>query len=859
MAKRKLFLIDGHALCYRCFFAIKALATSKGQPTNAVYGCVRIIRNILQKHRPDYMAVCFDSKEKTRRQEKFAEYKIHRPPMPDDLRSQIPVIKDIIQAFRIPVFEFAGFEADDIIATITLKCMKKDLEVVIVSDDKDMYQLAANHVKFFGSKDADILDAEAIRGKLGFDPKRIIDFIGLAGDASDNIPGVTGIGKVNAAQLINEFGDLEKILKHVTKLERPTVKEKLIVEQQEKARLSKDLAVLDADVPIQYDLEQLKVQPPDSNRLFEIFQELEFRKFAEEFGSQEKKQGVSVRDVESIKDAKGLVATIEGKGEFAFTTDRSEEEGLFEGQSIFVAADDKNVYHVKKDAIKALKMVFENSNIRKVTYDIKDKLKALSKKGITIKGKASDVMLAGYLLGTSQAFFELNNMAWHYLKYSVPEGPKLAGQAQIIERLYPILMKELKEKSLLPLFENIEMPLAFVLYKVEENGVNLDLTLLKKLSKDCAAKVDELTATLYAMAGEEFNLNSPKQLSHILFEKLKLPVIKKTKTGLSTDESVLTILAKDHAFPSLILEYRQLTKLKSTYIDAMPKLIDPKSGRLHAQFNQAGTETGRLSSSQPNLQNIPIRTELGKQIRRAIIPSQKDLVMIAADYSQIELRILAHLSGDKNLINAFQKDEDIHNFTASLIFEVDAKNVTPQMRNSAKRVNFGIIYGMSAFGLANDLNVPQSEAQEFIDRYFMRYPNVKKFMNEEIKKCEKQGYVLTILNRRRYIPEINSQNGAMKQFAQRQAINTPVQGSAADLIKLAMINIQKELDKRGLNAKMISSVHDELVFESPKGEVPEMAELIRYQMEHAVKLDVPVKIIVKVGKNWLDMEEYKQK
>ncbi|MCK5179502.1 MAG: DNA polymerase I, partial [Candidatus Omnitrophica bacterium] len=381
-----------------------------------------------------------------------------------------------------------------------------------------------------------------------------------------------------------------------------------------------------------------------------------------------------------------------------------------------------------------------------------------------------DVMLAGYLLGPSQSFFGLNSLSWNYLKCAISEESKAAHEAQVLKRLYPLLDGELKDKSLSQLFENIEMPLAYVLYKIEEHGVNLDRALLKRLSKDCAAKIDDLTATLYTMAGEEFNLNSPKQLSHILFEKLKLPVIKKTKTGFSTNESVLTILSNEHAFPSVVLEYRQLAKLKSTYIDALPKLIGERTGRLHAQFNQTGTETGRLSSSQPNLQNIPIRTELGRQIRKAIIPSSKDLTMIAADYSQIELRILAHLSGDKNLIKAFKQGEDIHDFTASLIFEVDEKDVTSQMRNSAKRVNFGIIYGMSAFGLANDLKVPQAEAQEFISRYFARYPAVKKFMDGEIKKCEKQGYVLTLLNRRRYIPEINSKNGAMKQFAQRQAI-----------------------------------------------------------------------------------------
>ncbi len=857
MAKHKLFLIDGHALCYRCFFAIRELATSKGQPTNAVFGFIRVLRSILEKYQPDYMAVCFDSKEKTRRQEKFAEYKIHRPPMPDDLRSQIPVIKDVIQAFNVPIFERGGFEADDIIATITTKLANKDLDVVIVSDDKDMYQLAGKSVKFFGSKTQMILDSEAIKEKLGFDPKHMVDFIGLAGDSADNIPGVKGIGKVNAAQLINELGALEKILKHFEKSEKPTAKEKLIIEQQEEARFSKELAILDTAVPLEYDLEKLKVQAPDNNSLFEMFQDLEFRKLAEEFDSREASGTVDVCSIESAKDVKSLVKKIQDAGEFAFTVEDNDDGGLFSGQVIFIAVDEKDIYAVNNDAIDALKPVFENENILKVTYDIKEGFKLLSKKNIGIGGKAFDVMLAGYLLGPSQSFFGLNSLAWNYLKCAISEESKTAHEAQVLKRLYPLLAGELKGKSLSQLFEDIEMPLAHVLYKIEEQGVNLDRALLKRLSKDCAAKIDDLTATLYTMAGEEFNLNSPKQLSHILFEKLKLPVIKKTKTGFSTNESVLTILSNEHAFPSVILEYRQLAKMKSTYIDALPKLINERTGRLHAQFNQTGTETGRLSSSQPNLQNIPIRTELGRQIRKAIIPSSKDLIMIAADYSQIELRILAHLSGDKNLIKAFAQGEDIHDFTASLIFEVDEKDVTSQMRTSAKRVNFGIVYGMSAFGLANDLKVPQAEAQEFINRYFARYPAVKKFMDGEIKKCEKQGYVLTLLNRRRYIPEINSKNGAMKQFAQRQAINTPVQGSAADMMKVAMINIQKELEERKLSTKMISTVHDELVFETTKSEEAAIVDLVRYQMEHAVELTVPVIVSVKAGKNWLDMKEYK--
>jgi DNA polymerase-1 len=533
--------------------------------------------------------------------------------------------------------------------------------------------------------------------------------------------------------------------------------------------------------------------------------------------------------------------------------ERSEEFSW--NRAVYIALKDGRGFILDAKHIALLKPVLENSGILKVTYNIKEQYKALSEYKIDVQGDVFDVMLAGYLLGAYAAADSIGNLAWQYLKRSIDEEAPEAAQVQSVSELCPILLKELESKSMLSLYRDIELPLARVLAVIEQNGINLDLPLLTKLSKECAEKIDELTAALYEMAGEEFNLNSPKQLSQILFDKLQLPVMKRTKTGNSTDESVLMALAGSHEFPSLILQYRQLAKLKSTYIDALPKMADPKTHRIHAQFNQTGTETGRLSSSQPNLQNIPIRTELGRQIRKAFIPGDKNSVILAADYSQIELRVLAHLSGDENLIQAFQRGEDIHTYTASLIFEVDERDVTPEMRNSAKRVNFGIIYGISDFGLSNDLKVSRAEAQAFIDRYFSRYPAVKVLMDREIKECEKNGYIVTLLKRRRYLPEIHSKNGAMKQFAQRQAINTPVQGSAADMLKIAMVRIQSDIERRGLKTKMISTVHDELVFEMPPSEKQEMVGLIRQHMEHAVELKVPVKVSVKVGQNWLDMEE----
>ena len=631
-------------------------------------------------------------------------------------------------------------------------------------------------------------------------------------------------------------------------------KDKVLFDQRQEAVFSKELATLDHKVPLTCDLEIIKVQEPDSQNLFKIFQDLEFWKLAEEFSAKQAAKTAKICELKTKTDIASVIKRILKRGRVSFMQEVGEGDGLFGERSFFLSLGEEKVFSCRESNISLLKEVFEHEDVIKVTYNFKEILKGSSGHSIMFRGQVFDVMLAGYLLGPMQSFYSLNNLSWTYLKESIAEDLGCAAQVDAVDRLYSPLGEDLEKKSLTALLWDVELPLTYVLFEMESNGVSLDEKLLKKLSNECTQKIDELTATLYSMAEEEFNLNSPKQLSHVLFEKLKLPVIKRTKTGFSTNEAVLTALAEQHAFPALILEYRQLAKLKSTYIDALPKLIDSKTGRIHAQFHQTGTETGRLSSSRPNLQNIPIRTALGRQIRKAFITAASDLVLIAADYSQIELRILAHLSKDKELLKAFKQGEDIHTFTASLIFDAQESNVTKQMRDRAKRVNFGIIYGISAFGLSNDLKVTQGEAQDFIDRYFARYPSVKKFMDDEIRRCEEMGYVKTILNRRRYIPEIKSQNNGVRQFAQRQAINTPVQGAAADLIKLAMINIQEEIKAKKLKSKMISTVHDELIFEVPSSEKSIMIDLIRYQMEHAVELAVPVEVSVKVGKNWLEME-----
>lgn len=837
-------MIDAHALCYRSFFAIKDLSTSKGQQTNAVYGFVNTLRKILREYQPQYMAVCFDSPGKTHRQEKFNAYKIQRPVMPRDLIDQMPVIKEVVAAYNLALFESPGFEADDIIATIARAAAKKDIEAVIVSDDKDMYQLADENMTFFSSRKDALWGYKELTEHLGFDPRRMTDFIALAGDNSDNIPGVKGIGEVTARQLINDHGSLEDIFRHLDKIKSLKVREKL-EQNKEQAVLSKELAVLETGVPLDLHLERLKVGEPQQNRLLELFQELEFHRFAKELNHAGQTEEIppDIQPLANKGTIQEWITRIRAAGRFAVLADSA-------AHRLILSSGAQEHCAIQLEQLADWKEIFQDKDIEKVTYDLKETVKLLKAQDVALEGKIFDVFLAAYLAGSSQT--QLNFM----------EQP-LARRATLLWDMYPVLAREVKEKSLEKLLNEIEIPLAFVLADMETCGVKLDIELLHGLSKECERKIENLTEQIYRLSGKEFNLNSPKQLSQVLFEDLKLPTVKKTKTGFSTDEGVLTILAPKHEVPVLILEYRQLAKLKSTYIDALPALVNPKTGRVHALFHQTGTETGRLSSSQPNLQNIPIRTELGREIRKAFIPLRAGHVIVAADYSQIELRILAHITQDPGLMKAFQENQDIHSYTASLIFEVAEKDVTPDMRDTAKRVNFGIIYGMSAFGLAKDLGISQADAQEFIDKYFSRYPKVKNFMDNAIRQCEEKGFVTTLLNRRRYIPGINSPNESMKQFAQRQAINTPVQGSAADLMKLAMIGIHREIKGRKLSSQILITVHDELVLDVPNKEKDEIVELLRERMEHPfvlpeatqMELSVPIKVSIKTGANWLETKE----
>jgi len=886
---KKLFLIDGNSFCYRAFYAIANLSASNGQPTNAVYGFVIMLNKIIKDQKPDYIVASFDRKEPTFRHKKFDGYKIHRKPMPDELVSQLPIIKSVLEAYRVPVFELAGFEADDILATIVKKCRQRDdLEIYIATGDKDALALVDSRTFVYSPNNFNgdfIYDQQAVKEKFGVLPCQMVELMALMGDASDNIPGVPSIGPKTASSLITEFSSVENLLNNIDMVKRESTRE-LLKKNTELLNLSRELAQLDADVPIDFAVEDLKIKNPDQNKLYLLFKELEFKKLLKGLAPDTAVQeDVNYILVDTDEKFDKLLKSIAGLTEFALdfeTTGTDPMQAVPVGVSFCYKPKEAYYVPVKKiDGIfKKLKPILENEKIGKVGQNIKYEILILKNQGIELKGVIFDTMVASYLLNPSKSNHNLEDIAFEYLDYRMnPVIEDLLGKGKsaitmdqvdvdkvcryccqdsdITMRLKNVLSVQLQEKGLYELFFNIELPLVYVLAQIEYAGVRIDTGYLAKMSTRLKKDLDNLTARIYEIAGGEFNINSPKQLSAILFDKLKLRVVKKTKTGVSTDESVLQVLAAEHALPDAILQYRQLFKLKSTYVDALPELVNKKTDRLHASFNQTVTATGRLSSSEPNLQNIPVKTDIGRQIRGAFISKGKQNRILSADYSQVELRILAHISGDSDMIEAFKSRRDIHTHTASLIYNVKEEDVDSKMRSSAKTVNFGIIYGMSPYGLSKDLRISVEEATIFIDAYFARYPKVKAYMQDSIEAARSKGFVTTLMDRRRWIPEINSLNVNIRQFAERTAINTPIQGSAADLIKIAMININSQLRKKNMKTSMILQVHDELVFDVPEEETKEATALIRDLMEHAIELKVPVEASLKIGENWLDMREIK--
>jgi DNA polymerase I len=883
-SKNNFYIIDGNSYIYRAFYAIRNLSTSNGMPTNAIFGFATMLLKVIKDKAPDLLAIVFDPKGPTRRHGEYKEYKAHRPPMPRDLIPQIPYIHKLVEAFRIPVFVVEGQEADDVIATLARNAESRGIDITIVTGDKDLLQLVGPRIKIYDTLKEKVYEPADVEERFSVPPDRVVEIMGLMGDASDNIPGVPGIGEKTAQVLIKQYKTIANLLAHAHEITKPKLKQSLI-EYADLARLSRELAILHTDVPMEINYDDLKLKSPDGPALLSILKELEFTALLKHV-IQEPEQDVDYRTVLDEKDFQDLVSALSSAEEFCFDTETTSLDPMqAELVGISFAVRPHQAYYLPlghsylgapkqislDHALGVLKPVMGDPAIRKIGQNIKYDLLVLGHYGVQVKGVSFDTMIASYLLNPGKASHGMDALAVEYLNHKtityadvtgtgkkqigfaevdVQTATRYSGEdADITLRLKQMLAPLLQEQNLEKLFLDMEMPLMEVLVDMERVGVKINADFLKLMSKKLGIAMAGIERTIYELAGMEFNINSPKQLADILFVKLRLTPTKKTKTGFSTNVDVLEELAPHHPLPAEILKFRTLAKLKSTYIDALPLMINPKTGRLHTSLNQAVTATGRLSSSEPNLQNIPIRTELGREIRRAFIAEQ-GASLLSADYSQIELRILAHMSDDPALIRTFQNDEDVHTRTASEIFGLSPEEVTPEMRRKAKAVNFGIIYGISAFGLAQDIGVSNAEAKRYIDDYFAQYPNVREFIDRTIRDAKANGFVSTLFNRRRFIPELASATVAVRNFGERMAINTPIQGTAADLIKLAMINVQKRLTRDNLESKMILQVHDELVFEVPDREIEPMKKLVKEEMEGVLTLSVPIRVDMGVGKNW---------
>jgi DNA polymerase-1 len=878
------YIIDGNSYIYRAFYAVRGLTNSSGLPTNAVFGFANMLLKVIKEKKPDLLAIVFDPKGPTRRHLEFKEYKAHRPPMPRDLVPQIPYIHKLVEAFRIPVFVQDGQEADDVIATLARKAESRGMNVTIVTGDKDLLQLVGPHISVYDTLKEKVYEPKDVEERFGVPPDRVIEIMGLMGDASDNIPGVPGIGEKTAQMLIKEYGTIEGLLARSGEISRPKLKQSLS-EHAHLARLSRELALLRSDVEVSVNYEDLKLKPPDNAALLRILKELELTTLLR-YVAREPEQEANYHTVLDEAGIQDMVKALTAAGEFCFDTETTSLDPMqAELVGISFAVRPHHAWYLPLGhtysgapkqleldrALSALKPIMEDPNIRKVGQNIKYDLLVIGHYGIAVRGISFDTMIASYLLNPGKPSHGLDAIALEYLDYKTITYAEVTGtgkkqigfpevdietatrysgeDADITLRLKLALAPILLEQNLDALFREVEMPLMEVLADMERVGVKIDASFLASMSRKLETDIARVEKTIYELAGTEFNINSPKQLAEILFVKLRLTPTKRTKTGFSTNVDVLEELAHVHPLPAEILTYRTLAKLKSTYVDALPLMINPRTGRLHTSLNQTVTATGRLSSSEPNLQNIPIRTDVGREIRRAFT-AEEGASLLSADYSQVELRVLAHMSGDPALIRTFLEDEDVHARTASEIFGLSPDEITPEMRRKAKAVNFGIIYGISAFGLAQDIGVSNAEAKRYIDSYFARYPKVREFIDRTIEDTKTRGYVTTLLGRRRFIPELASSTAAVRNFGERTAVNTPIQGTAADLIKLAMIHIQARIKRQELRSRMILQVHDELVFEVPDREIATMKTLVRGEMEGVLTLSVPIKVDMGVGKNW---------
>ena len=920
---QKLFLLDAYALIYRAYYALikNPRINSKGFNTSAILGFVNTLEEVLKKEAPTHIGIAFDPAGPTFRHEAYEQYKAQREETPEVIRLSVPIIKDIIRAYNIPILEVPGYEADDVIGTLATQAGKQQIPTYMMTPDKDYGQLVSDCVFMYrpkyGDKEFEVMGVEEVKAKFSIaSPLQVIDMLGLMGDSSDNIPGCPGVGEKTAQKLIAEFGSIENLLEHTNQL-KGAIRTK-VETNREQIAFSKFLATIKTDVPIELDLDSLRREAPNEGELRRIFEELEFRTLLERVFKTEKKpepQGTAVQgdlfvfftdssteetknsnltrledlkyDYQLLDSKEKIIEFIQNiltKEIFSLDTETTGTDPITaelvgisfsyaENQAVYIPAP-KDREETQK-IVNLLKPVFENEQSIKVGQNIKYDMLVLSNYGVQVKGKLFDTMIAHYVL-QPELRHNMDYLAEIYLKYQTIHideliGPKGKGQknmrdlsptevykyacedADVTLKLKTLLEKEMQESGVTELFEQIEMPLVPVLAYMERNGVRIDTEALKESSRHFTARMQQIEAEVHQLAGMEFNIASPKQVGEVLFDRLKIvEKPKKTKTGqYITSEEVLESLKGKHEIVGKILEHRGLKKLLGTYIDALPQLINPATGHIHTSFNQTVTATGRLSSSNPNLQNIPIRNEDGKEIRKAFIPDD-GCEFFSADYSQIELRIMAHLSGDPHMIEAFQKEQDIHAATAAKIYKEDLSEVTREQRSKAKTANFGIIYGISVFGLAERLNVDRKEAKELIDGYFANYPDVKRYMDESIQVAREKGYIETIFNRKRYLPDINSRNAVVRGYAERNAINAPIQGSAADIIKVAMVRIYRRFQEEGIRSKMILQVHDELNFSVLPEEKEKVQQIVISEMEGAYKMKVPLRADCGWGRNWLE-------
>ncbi len=873
-----LYLIDGSAYIYRAFFALPPLSNSKGLQTNAVYGFTTMMLKVLRDHRPDYVAVVFDEKGPTHRHEAFKEYKAQRPPMPQGMSAQIPYIHRVVEALALPVIRQAGYEADDLIGTLARKAEAEGLDVAIVTSDKDMFQLLTPKTRIYDPvKDKWFGEADS-QARFGVEPARVVEVMGLMGDTSDNIPGVKGIGEKTAVKLITQFGTIEELLNRVEEV-TPTKTKILLLEQGENARMSKHLATIQLDCPVEFASAQFQAKTPHNETLVGLLRELEFMALAKAFQGDTPEQNRIGAEVEQIHDAAAAESFLKRLGKedvVGVACILTGEPGVrADVQGCALGLPDDGAAFVQDGARswpRPIRDLFSSTSRTIAVHDLKPVLLALHRQGVEMPGPYFDTMVADYLLNPNRRAHTLEAVAMDLLSYQLGAGasdqadkgpPSLfdvdeslvrrTGEAAaVVAKVAPMLRERLAEQGSLALFQDVEMPLVPVLAEIERNGFLLDVEGLYGLSKELERDLDQMVTTIYRLAGGEFNIGSPKQLATVLFENLGLKPLRKTKTGYSTDEDTLTQLAAQHELPAQILNYRTLTKLKSTYVDALPQLVNPETKRLHTSLNQTVAATGRLSSTDPNLQNIPVKGDYGLRIREAFIaPTGHHL--LCADYSQVEPRILAHLSQDPRLLQVFERGEDIHMATAMEIFNLPAGQVTRDMRRAAKSVVFGIVYGISPFGLASNIGVPQADAKKYIETFFEKFAAVRALMDRNIEEGKTKGYTTTILGRRRPIPELQSGDPSQRGVGERMAVNSPIQGSAADLIKVAMINVHKRLRDELPNTKMILQVHDELIFETPDQDLEQAKQLVKQEMEAtgaALGLSVPLKVDLGVGQNW---------